>query len=293
MRIASVSDIHLDYRANREIFLKMTAVIGARQPDVVVVAGDVSHRDELIAGCIEILQRVTRNVAYLPGNHDLWIDRPGEDLRDDPSTNTWERHDRTLEALVRSVGGHYLPAKPLVVNDVAIVGSCGWYDYSFFRSEFRDRVPESALVDQALGGVQWSDRTRIAFRRPDGELMSNPEVARRMEDVLDEQLGEVERDPKVDRVVCATHHQQYEQTVRRAGTLPWEFFNAFMGSRGLGEVIDKHSKVGHVIYGHTHTPGDYRIGPRRVFGTPLAYAREREGLPEDEILRTRIGWIDL
>jgi len=293
MRIASISDIHLDYRANRELFRKMTAAIGTRRPDVVIVAGDVSHIDELIAACIEILKRVSPKVAYLPGNHDLWIDRPREDLRDDPSTNTWERHDQALEALAKSVGGHYLPAGPLRIGDVAIAGSCGWYDYSFLRSEFHEQVPESALRNQALDGIQWSDRTRIAFRRPDGTLMSNPEVARRMERTLKEQLAQLERDPEVSRVVCATHHQQYEQTVLRTGTLPWEFFNAFMGSRGLGEVIDGHSKIGHVIYGHTHTPGDYQIGARRVFGTPLGYARERKGMSEAEILQTRIGWIEI
>lgn len=293
MRIASVSDIHLDYRANRELFRKMTSAIGARQPDVVIVAGDVSHIDDLIAACIEVLKRVSPHVAYLPGNHDLWIDRPGEDLRDDPSTNTWERHDQALEALAESVGGHYLPAGPLRIGNVAIAGSCGWYDYSFFRPELREQVPESALLDQALDGIQWSDRTRIAFRHPDGSLMSNPEVARRMERVLDEQLAQLERDPKVREVVCATHHLQYEQAVRRAGTLPWEFFNAFMGSRSLGAVIDGHSKVRHVIYGHTHTPGDYQIGPRRVFGTPLGYARERKGMSEQEVLETRIGWIEI
>jgi predicted phosphodiesterase len=293
MHIASVSDIHLDYKANRGLFIKMAAEIGARRADAVVVVGDVSHIDELIVRSIRILAREAERVAYVPGNHDLWVDRPGEDLRNDFDFNTWKRHDEDLKTMIESEGGHYLPAWPLRLGDVAIAGSCGWYDYSFLQPEFRNQISEPSLLEQTIGGMQWGDRTRIAFRDTEGRLMSNPEVARRMENALDAQLGSLERDPAVERVVCATHHQQYEQTVRRAGTLPWEFFNAFMGSCRMGELIEKHSKVGHVIYGHTHALGEYRVGARRVFGTPLGYPRERKGVSDDEILRTRIGWIEL
>lgn len=48
-----------------------------------------------------------------------------------------------------------------------------------------------------------------------------------------------------------------------------------------------------MIYGHTHTVGEHRVGPLRVYGTPLGYPRERRGLGEDEVARTRIGWIEL
>ncbi|MDH4282396.1 MAG: metallophosphoesterase, partial [Myxococcales bacterium] len=144
MRIASVSDIHLDFARNRELFAKMAAQIHACRADAVLVVGDVSHIDELIARCILALKQVVDVVGYLPGNHDLWVNRPGEDLRDDRSFNTWNRHDHVLRALVESAGGHYLPAKPLRLDDVAIAGSCGWYDYSFFRSDFRKEVTASA-----------------------------------------------------------------------------------------------------------------------------------------------------
>ncbi|MBT8451296.1 MAG: metallophosphoesterase [Deltaproteobacteria bacterium] len=293
MRIASVSDIHLDYKVNRDLFVKMVAEIAARRPDAVLVVGDVCHIDALIAVSIRMLAREVEHVAYVPGNHDLWVDRPWGELLGDPEFDTWKRHDELLKTMVESEGGHYLPSQPLCLGDVAIAGSCGWYDYSFLRPELRDQIPESSLDDQIIDGMQWGDRTRTVFRDAAGSLMSSPEVARRMENVLDAQLASLERDPTVERVVCATHHQQYERTVRRTGTLPWEFFNAFMGSSRMGELIDKHPKVEHVIYGHTHSLGDYRIGKCRVFGTPLGYPHERNGLPEEDILRTRIGWIEI
>ena len=110
MRVASVSDVHLDYKVNRELFVKMAAEIGARRPDAVLVVGDVSHIDALIASSIRILAREAEHVAYVPGNHDLWVDRPWEELLSDPDFDTWKRHDEVLKTMVESVGGHYLPS---------------------------------------------------------------------------------------------------------------------------------------------------------------------------------------
>ena len=39
--------------------------------------------------------------------------------------------------------------------------------------------------------------------------------------------------------------------------------------------------------------GDRQIGPIRVYGTALGYPRERKDLTEDDVARTRIGWIEL
>jgi hypothetical protein len=81
--------------------------------------------------------------------------------------------------------------------------------------------------------------------------------------------------------------------VHRTGTLPWEFFTAFMGSVGLGEVIKRGRKVRAAIYGHSHVVGDIQIDGLRVFGTALGYPRERRGVSEEEMIATRVGWIEL
>jgi hypothetical protein len=34
--------------------------------------------------------------------------------------------------------------------------------------------------------------------------------------------------------------------------LPWDFFSAFMGSKGLGEICANEPLVNHALFGHTH-----------------------------------------
>lgn len=291
MRIASVSDIHTDFAENREIMVKLAAEIYRKEPDVVIVAGDVSHKNDRIERALVALSYVAEKVVYIPGNHDLWFDVPFAPNRRD--LNTWDRYRGELRALVEKIGAHYLPAAPLVIGKVAIAGTCGWYDYSLAPEAIRTSVGKEALAGKQFGGVMWSDARFIAFRDAAGELMPDAEVARIMEQELSDQLSAIDGNPDVEHAVVVTHHQPFDEVVTHTGTLPWEFFNAFMGSSALGRVIQSAKKARVAIYGHTHLVGETNIAELRVYGTPLGYPRERKGLSLEEVLKTRIGWIDL
>lgn len=289
MLIASLSDIHTDFEENRDVVVKLASHIHREKADVVIVAGDVSHKNDRINRALRALREAAGVIAYVPGNHDLWYDVPFAPERSD--LDTWHRYHTELRALTEAAGAHYLPASPLVLGDVAIVGSCGWYDYSLAPPWLRSSISEETLAAKQFGGVMWSDARFIAFRDHEGRLMRDGEVARKMESELREHIDSVEANAAVKQVVVATHHQAFYEVVQRTGTLPWEFFNAFMGSTGLGEVIKTCSKARTAIYGHSHVVGEHRIGELRVYGTPLGYPRERKGLSPDDVLRTRIGWI--
>ncbi|MBK6683536.1 MAG: metallophosphoesterase [Deltaproteobacteria bacterium] len=289
--IASVSDLHTDFAENRDDVVKLALAIHERRADLVIIAGDVSHKNERIQRVLQAFAETVPRVAYLPGNHDLWFDVP--DAKSQPQLDTWVRYRQELRALSESAGAHYLPAAPLYLGSTAVVGSCGWYDYSLMPASLRASVDPSVLESKQYGGLQWSDARFIAFRDRAGALMSDEGVARVMEEELRAQLAEADQRPEVQQIVAVTHHQPFYEVVTRTGTLPWEYFNAFMGSVGLGEVIRSSDKVRWAIYGHTHQVGRYQLGPITAYGTPLGYPRERRGLDAEALLKSRIGWIEL
>jgi predicted phosphodiesterase len=289
--IASVSDLHTDFEENREVLVKLAASIYERSPSLVIVAGDVSHKNDRIDRALRALSHVAERVAYIPGNHDLWFDVPFAPGRRD--LNTWVRYREELRDVAAAAGAHYLPAEPLVLHNVAVVGTCGWYDYSLAPAAIRTSIGDSALASKQFGGVLWSDARFIAFRDDEGELMEDRAVARAMERDLEVHLSLVSTRADVEHAVVVTHHQAFDEVVHHTGTLPWEFFNAFMGSSALGRVIQGAPKVRAAIYGHTHIVGDHRIDDLRVFGTPLGYPRERKGMSLDDVIRSRIGWIEI
>lgn len=291
MRIASVSDLHTDYPENRDAVVKLAIAIHEGGADVLIVAGDVSHKNDRIRRALAALKEAAPIVAYIPGNHDLWFDVPYAPARED--LDTWQRYRHELRQVATDAGAHYLPAGPLYVEDVAIVGTCGWYDYSLMPEALREGVGLEALESKQYGGVMWSDARFIAFRDADKNLMPDVDVARQMERELLAHVAQAEEKEGVEHIVAVTHHQPFDRVVTHTGQMPWEFFCAFMGSEGLGRVIASSDKIRHAIYGHTHIVGDHDVDGVRVFGTALGYPRERKGLSEDEVVASRVGWIDL
>lgn len=291
VRIASVSDLHTDYADNREAVVALATEVHRRGADLVIIAGDISHKDDRIRRVLAAFREVATEVAYVPGNHDVWFEVGDAPAR--PDLDTWTRYREDLRRLAESEGVSYLPAGPWIRGGVAVAGSCGWYDYSFLLPEIRQAIGEERLAKKELDGFMWADARMTAFRDPHGAIMPDAEIARVMERDLELQLAELARSPSVRDVVAVTHHLAFESTVRRSHRLPWEFFNGFMGSRRMGNIIRAAPKVRAAIYGHTHVGGDVEIDGLRVYGTPLGYPRERIGVGQDELVRTRIGWIEL
>jgi len=294
VRIASVSDLHTDYAENRELVVALATEIHRRGVDAVIVAGDVSHKDDRIRRALAAFREVAPEVLYVPGNHDLWFDVADAPSR--PELDTWRRYRELLPALVEAEGAIYLPKAPFVRLGIGFAGACGWYDYSFLLPELRAELGD-ALGRKQLDGFMWADSLRTAFRTADGAIMDDARVARIMERELAAQLDALEAREDVRCVVAVTHHLAFEEAVYRSRRMPWEFFNGFMGSRGMGEVIGARAKVAVAIYGHTHFTGDRRleIGGRsvRVVGTALGYPRERFGASAEEVVATRIAWLEL
>ncbi|KAL7431736.1 hypothetical protein ACHAXH_002342 [Discostella pseudostelligera] len=93
-RVVLLSDLHMDYTANREWLSNLCnindEVDGGASPNdyldssgnnidhkntMMIVAGDVSHDMEILRWTFQTLKRKYGEVAYTPGNHELWIDR--------------------------------------------------------------------------------------------------------------------------------------------------------------------------------------------------------------------------
>ncbi|HLX49716.1 MAG TPA: metallophosphoesterase [Streptosporangiaceae bacterium] len=68
-RLFAVSDLHLGYRANREIADRIKPV---GPDDWLLIAGDVSERVSDLEWVLRLLTSRFARVVWVPGNHDLW-----------------------------------------------------------------------------------------------------------------------------------------------------------------------------------------------------------------------------
>jgi predicted phosphodiesterase len=118
MRVFAISDLHLDYAANREWLQQLP--MHEYNDDVLILAGDVSDRLTLLEDAFGALTRRFSAVLFVPGNHDLWINR--ERLPDSFAK---------LDAVLTVTREHGVRTDIYREGDLAIVPLLGWYDYSF------------------------------------------------------------------------------------------------------------------------------------------------------------------
>lgn len=119
MRIFALSDIHVDYEVNANWVRNLSQQ--DYRDDLLILAGDITHRSSLLAWCLDAFARRFRQVLFVPGNHDLWVLNEAAD---------WDSlkkfHD--VAAIAQDNG---VSLRAYRDDRVLIAPLLGWYDYSF------------------------------------------------------------------------------------------------------------------------------------------------------------------
>ncbi len=118
MKVYTVSDIHIDYKKNRLWLHKLSK--NEFIDDILILAGDISGNIRLIIETFEALKKRFAEVLYIPGNHDLWVQK-------DSGTNSLGNF-----SLIKKIAQDYnVRMEPAHFGPLSIVPMFGWYDYSF------------------------------------------------------------------------------------------------------------------------------------------------------------------
>ena len=234
--------------------------------DAVLVVGDTAVADgDALERC---LSRFTCPGPKLvvAGNHELWTHGP----------DSYAVFTDDLPRRVRALGWHWLEADPVRFGDVAVVGTVGWYDYSFATPElgiprrfYAAKVSPGAA--ERLGGAfapllepaddilpvareivaRWNDGKFVKLGRSDEQFL-----AERI-DALERSLVSVADYPMV---VAATHCVPFRQLLPPPHSAQWDFVKAYLGSERIGQVLLAQANVKHVYCGHSHLPREATIG---------------------------------
>lgn len=278
MRIGVTSDIHTDISpANSEIVKHIAYTARRADLDALVICGDISHNIMALSKTLSAFHRIGPKCKkmFVAGNHDIWM----VSLKKEVTS-----HDKCslITAICDEHEFHHLHDSPVVIGEVGFCGTIGWYDYSYKMD--KHAIPEESYMSKTYRGSVWND---VNYARWDS---SDPEIADRFERELQEQIYAI-RD-RVSQIIVATHHVPFQECVIYRDQLPWDFFSAFMGSAGLGEICINEPKVTHALFGHTH--GDFFETVRGVLAicSPIGYLSDP---PRDlrKYARSKLKIIDL
>jgi predicted MPP superfamily phosphohydrolase len=233
-RIVVTSDIHYGI-TQLDAVEQLIGEIATLKPDAVAVAGDIGEPFPNFTRVLDVIAQLGLPTAIVPGNHDVW----NRD-RTIPSRELWEKR---LPEEAAKRGYTYLENEILLVDDIAIIGTIAWYDYSaadppgaYTMEEFKQRKPEFA-GDALFIDWPWDD---LEFCR----MIEKPFAGR---------LETAQRDKDVKAILVVTHSPIFEeQILRKPGNINWSFSNAYFGNLTFGKIVSRFDKVRHVVSGHTH-----------------------------------------
>ncbi len=119
MRVFALSDIHVDYDVNAQWIRNLSRA--DYQDDVLILAGDVTHKLPELAACLDSLVARFEKVLFVPGNHDIWV------LGEDRAKTSLQK----FAEVAATVAASGASMQPFATGDVLIMPLLGWYDYSF------------------------------------------------------------------------------------------------------------------------------------------------------------------
>lgn len=118
MRLFAISDLHTDFPENRA-WVENLSCYDYRQ-DVIVIAGDISDSLQQLEDTLTHFCKRFAEVFYVPGNHDLWVERG----RVEHSLQKWQH----IHEIAKNLG---VITDSAVIGGVELVPLLSWYDYSF------------------------------------------------------------------------------------------------------------------------------------------------------------------
>lgn len=284
MRLLITADLHYDNLRSRESAREAAREICARGGDALALVGDTAGPAvETLGEALDLFAGFSGRKLFVPGNHSLWC-RTGEDSLD--------RYRRVLPQVAGEHGFTMLDHEPCVMGATGLVGSVGWYDYSFadpglavpeafyrvkispgaarylgrhhdLMEQYRQEITERHL---ALG-ARWMDGEHVRLPMTDEQFTQ--ELAR----TLGRQLEQVAA--RVERIIACIHHLPFADLVPQGRPDRFAFAAAYMGAGVFGEALLACPKVTHVYCGHSHWPARRQIGHIAVINVGSTYVAKR------------------
>jgi len=249
MRVFAASDLHVDFAANLAVVEDISAV--DHLDDVLILAGDVAHRFEVLLGILETLRARFRSLLYVPGNHDLWV-------RDDGDDSIAKFH-RILEMCARLD----ISTQPTTMEGYRFVPLFSWYEPDFGQGSTWPGGTGGA------GGipVRWADRRHCRWPQdmgPPAEYFARLNQA--------DQHGPVGS----RATITFSHFVPRPDLLPSREHLRFKELPQVAGSAAIDSQLRLAGASAHV-FGHTHIRCDGQIGGVRYVQHGLGYPRERRG----------------
>ena len=257
MKIIVTADLH--YGISPQYDEQTLAFIGGLSrlmpAEAIIICGDVAETVHLSPEDMglnhrrlfaELKKLPVEKITFCAGSHDIWSSC---------ALDSWEIYSTVLKEIAHENGVTYLDAENLYLDNIAVVGTMGHYDYSLatkglsFNGEKVELSHYETKIPPGRSSPVWNDANYVRWKYSDKEACQK--ICQAFEARYKEALK------RCDNIIVATHtapivemngHQENKNEQSN-------FLNAFSGALRMGEIIlglkDKTKKI-KAFSGHTH-----------------------------------------
>lgn len=283
MKIFAISDIHIEGK-NKKAAFNLPLIISERLKDlkeesILIIAGDVTPYISSLRNYLILFKDLPLTKLFVAGNHDIWVEEGGD---------SYNKYVNLLKDAVLNAGFYYLDNEPYIAGNVGFIGNLGWYDYSFKQLNVY-MPPHMKLMRKNGDYILWEELTYEDYAKKAlyAEINSKVKMITSWNDRIyirwafndfeftDFCFNKIKNDfklieEKVEKIVFISHHIHFYDGIIQKKTPEWDFNNAFMGSKKIGDLVSAHKKVSLIIFGHSHVPTKLFInGKIPAYNPPL------------------------
>jgi Icc-related predicted phosphoesterase len=281
MKIFAIADIHIEGK-NKNKAYQLPDIISKKnynKNDVLVIAGDISPFIGSFHKYLSLFKKIQINKLFVAGNHDIWVNKEGDSKH---------KYYTQLKEAVLDAGFCYLDSNPIIINQIGFIGNIGWYDYSFKQNNLYlldncnfircknnqiikwDDLNDEDYSEKILCSINngkyqiftsWNDRIYINWEYRDKEFADI--CYNKIKDDFDL------IDPYAKEIVFISHHIHFYECIVQKKIPEWDFNNAFMGCKVIGDLIKTNQKVSKIIFGHSHVRGKWIINDKITAYNPV------------------------
>jgi predicted phosphodiesterase len=293
-RIHAVSDIHTNYALNME-WARSLASEPAYRRDVLLLAGDVSDKLDLLRETLEVLASSFGAVFFVPGNHDMWCRRDGSEGADSLDKL------RRLDEVCSDLGVLTTPQRVSMADGgcVSILPLLSFHHISFDTEPDVTglRLPSAKAIVSDYKATRW----------PDPLACGEVGVAQLLDDQNDslpgarataQAQGRARIEPLLSyaqardggaRIISFSHFLPRIELLPEKRFLIYPPLMSAVGSHPLGRRVATLRPDLHV-FGHTHFGWDAQLDGVRYVQAALATPAERSGRPRSlQVGNARVG----
>jgi hypothetical protein len=276
MRLLVTADLHYNHPKGRPLADELIGDMNRAGGDALLVVGDTAVSDgDSLEQCLSRF-RFAGPKLFLAGNHELWTHGPD-------SYAVFKDH---LPRRVRELGWRWLQDEPFAAGDATIVGSVGWYDYSFAQDSLGipHRFYEAKVSPGAAEHLEeWSyllerdddvppHAREVVARWNDGRFVKlHRSDAAFVEELCAQLESQLVAASQATRIIAAIHHLPFAELLPPPRTAQWDFAKAYLGSRRFGELLLRFANVTDVLCGHSHFPAEATVGHVRAVNIGSGY----------------------